>query len=230
MAPTDANTRHEKTARDGKRQVATAGDEKRQTRRARSSQLRCYRKTAAQRLPLIVEQEEAQAVLFPTSYLTSPADAAPTTAELIAQATEMIGCGREDSNLHECYLTRSLADLADQKANEFKGASRSGTPENTLARSHFSPVVKNRARDLLRTVANGGDVSIARVHDFARAVIEAPPFQLAQEILQDASPEFAIRRALELASMVLSADDGAGESVSQRCGAMKMDRSGTLAR
>ena len=30
--------------------------------------------------------EEAEAVLFPTSYLTSPADAAPTTAELIAQA------------------------------------------------------------------------------------------------------------------------------------------------
>ena len=48
--------------------------------------------------------EEAEAVLFPTS----PAGAAPTTAELIAQATEMIGCGREDSNLHECYLTRSL--------------------------------------------------------------------------------------------------------------------------
>ena len=41
--------------------------------------------------------EEAQAVLFPTSYLTSPAGAAPTTAELIAQATEMIGWGREDS-------------------------------------------------------------------------------------------------------------------------------------
>ncbi|MDH3726494.1 MAG: hypothetical protein OER77_03100 [Myxococcales bacterium] len=119
--------------------------------------------------------------------------------------------------------------MADQKANEFKGASRSGTPENTLGRPHFSPVVKNRARDLLRAVAHGGDVSIARVHDLARALIETPAFQLAQEILQDASPEFAIRRALELASMVLSADDAAGESVSQRRGAMKMDRSGTLA-
>jgi len=79
----------------------------------------------------------------------------------VAQAAEITRCGREDSNLHECYLTRSLADLADQKANEFKGASRSGTPENTLGRPHFSPVVKNRARDLLRAVANGGDVPIA---------------------------------------------------------------------
>ena len=43
--------------------------------------------------------EEAQAVLFRTSYLTNPADAASTSAELIAQAAEMIGCGREDSGV-----------------------------------------------------------------------------------------------------------------------------------
>ena len=43
--------------------------------------------------------EEAQAVLFRTSYLTNPAEAAPTSAELIAQAAEMIGCGREDSRV-----------------------------------------------------------------------------------------------------------------------------------
>ena len=52
--------------------------------------------------------EEAQSVLFRTSFFTSPAEAAPTTEELIAQAAEMIGCGREDSNLHGCYPTRSL--------------------------------------------------------------------------------------------------------------------------
>ena len=136
----------------------------------------------------------------------------------VAQLPGIKGCGREDSNLHECYLTRSLADVADQKANEFKGASRSGTPENTLGRSHFSPVVKNRARDLLRAVADGGDVPIAQVHDLARAVIEAPPFQIAQEILQDASAEFALRRALELASLVLMPMT-AQPTVSQRvCG------------
>ena len=112
--------------------------------------------------------------------------------------------GREDSNLHECYLTRSLADVADQKANEFKGASRSATPENTLGRPDFSPVVKNLARDLLRAVADGGDVPIALVHDLARAIIEAPAFQVARQILQGGSPEFAVRKALELASMVLA--------------------------
>ncbi|MGB5415918.1 MAG: hypothetical protein WBN01_14850 [Polyangiales bacterium] len=79
-------------------------------------------------------------------------------------------------------------------------------------------MVKNRARDLLRAVADGGDVPIAQVHDLARAVIEAPPFQIAQEILQDASPEFALRRALELASLVLTPMT-AQATVSQRvCG------------
>ena len=129
----------------------------------------------------------------------------------VAQLPEIKGCGREDSNLHECYLTRSLADLAEEKAHEFKGASRSGTPESTHGRPHFSPVVKNRARDLLRAVADGGDVSMAQVHDFARAVIEAPPFQVAQEILQGGSGAFAVRKVLELASMVLSADDAAAQ-------------------
>lgn len=36
--------------------------------------------------------EEAQSMLFRTSFFTSPTEAAPTTAELIAQAAEMIGC------------------------------------------------------------------------------------------------------------------------------------------
>jgi len=130
-------------------------------------------------------------------------------------------CGREDSNLHECYLTRSLADAADRKANEFKGASRSGTPENTLGRPDFSPVVKNLARDLLRAVADGGDVPIAQVHDFASAVIQTPAFQLAQEILKGESPEFALRKALELASVVLSAHHRAAQNLEERTGIMQ---------
>jgi hypothetical protein len=104
------------------------------------------------------------------------------------------------------------------------------TTENTLGRLDFSPVVKNRARDLLRAVADGGDVPIARINDFARAVIEAPAFQVAQEILEGGSPELAVCKVLELASMVLSADDGAADSGSHRRSAMKKDRSGTLAR
>jgi hypothetical protein len=81
-------------------------------------------------------------------------------------------------------------------------------------------VVKNRARDLLRTVVDGGDVPVARIRDFARAVIETPAFQAAQEILQGGSPEFAARKALALASMVLNADDRAGQSSGEGMGNM----------
>jgi hypothetical protein len=73
-------------------------------------------------------------------------------------------------------------------------------------------VVKNLARDLLRAVADGGDVPIAQVHDLARAVIEAPAFRVARQILQGSSHEFAVRKALDLASMVLTTDDGAAEN------------------
>jgi len=75
--------------------------------------------------------------------------------------------------------------------------------------------VKNRTRDLLRAVVDGGDVSVARIRDFARAVIETPEFQVAQETLQDASPELSVRKALQLASMVLRADDRAARNVTE---------------
>jgi len=76
-------------------------------------------------------------------------------------------------------------------------------------------VVKNLARDLLRAVADGGDVSTARIHEFANAVIGAPAFLLAQQILKGESPEFALRKALELASVVLGARTAGHVSVSQ---------------
>jgi hypothetical protein len=83
-------------------------------------------------------------------------------------------------------------------------------------------VVKNLARDLLRAAADGGDVPIAQVRDLARAVIEAPAFQVAQRILQDGSPELAVRKALELASLVLSNDDGAAENFAAQTGAVAL--------
>ena len=76
-------------------------------------------------------------------------------------------------------------------------------------------MVKNHARDLLRAVADGGDVSIAWIRDFASAVIQAPAFQLAQEILQEESPEFTVRKAIELASIVLSAHHRAAQDLEE---------------
>ena len=64
---------------------------------------------------------------------------------------------------------------------------------NARESSDLSPVVSNRARDLLRAIAEGGDVPIAQAHDSARAVLGARAFQVAQEILCGTSHEFAVR-------------------------------------
>jgi hypothetical protein len=63
--------------------------------------------------------------------------------------------------------------------------------------------VRKTASDLLHTVADGGEVSIAQVRDFANAVLASEPYRLANALLH-ASPEFAVRRALELAALVLA--------------------------
>jgi hypothetical protein len=59
-----------------------------------------------------------------------------------------------------------------------------------------------------------GDLPIGQLQDLARAVIEAPTFQ----VLHGVPPEFAVRKALELASMVLSTDDDAAENFAAQTG------------
>lgn len=63
-----------------------------------------------------------------------------------------------------------------------------------------------------------GDLPIGQLQDLARAVIEAPTFQVAQQVLHGVPPEFAVRKALELASMVLSTDDDAAENFAAQTG------------
>ncbi|MGB5193172.1 MAG: hypothetical protein WBN70_09350, partial [Polyangiales bacterium] len=160
--------------------------------------------------------EEAQAVLFPTSFFTSPGEAAPTTAELIAQATEMTGCGREDSNLHEFYLTRSLGETGPPGSLnllEKKGSADVGKGPQTTLSGHGVPPphsqivgveeLRKAARALVLRVADGGDVSIEALRELAALTLRCELVQLAQR-LQDAPPEFAVRRAMELASLVLT--------------------------
>jgi len=150
------------------------------------------------------------------------------TRELIAQATEMIGCGREDSNLHGCYLTRSLADTEpSQSLNllEKEGSAGVGKGQQTTLSGHGVPAdhsqivgvgeLREAARALVLRVADGGELPIEALRDFAALTLRCELVHLAQR-LQDASPEFAVRRAMELASLVLTlgAKPGAAEDSS----------------
>jgi hypothetical protein len=63
--------------------------------------------------------------------------------------------------------------------------------------------LRKAARALVLRVADGDDVSIEALREFAALTLQCELVQLAQR-LQDAPPEFAVRRAMELASVVLT--------------------------
>jgi hypothetical protein len=75
--------------------------------------------------------------------------------------------------------------------------------------------LRKAARALVLQVANGGEVSIAALHDFANLTLRCELVHLAQRLI-DAPPEFAVRRAMELAGLVLTlgAKPGAAEDSS----------------
>jgi hypothetical protein len=63
--------------------------------------------------------------------------------------------------------------------------------------------LRNAARALVLQVADGGEVPIAALHDFATLTLRCELVHLAQR-LHEAPREFAIRRAMDLASLVLT--------------------------
>ena len=63
--------------------------------------------------------------------------------------------------------------------------------------------LRKAARALVLRVADGDEVPIEALRDFAALTLRCELVYLAQR-LQDAPPEFAVRRAMELASFVLT--------------------------
>ncbi|MGB5681387.1 MAG: hypothetical protein WBM47_06020 [Polyangiales bacterium] len=159
------------------------------------------------------------AVGFQVQY-AGPEGAEYTVGErpLEAQAPPEGGvqCGREDSNLHEFYLTRSLGETGPPGSLnllEKKGSADVGKGPQTTLSGHGVPPphsqivgveeLRKAARALVLRVADGDDVSIEALREFAALTLRCELVQLAQR-LQDAPPEFAVRRAMELASLVLT--------------------------
>ena len=63
--------------------------------------------------------------------------------------------------------------------------------------------LRKAARALVLQVADDAEVSIAALDDFAALTLRCELVHLAQR-LEDAPPEFAVRRAMELAGLVLT--------------------------
>jgi len=62
--------------------------------------------------------------------------------------------------------------------------------------------VQRAAAALLHRVANGGEIPIEVPRGFAELVLRSEMVQMSRQVLEG-PPEFAVRRALELASLVL---------------------------
>ncbi|MBT8480518.1 MAG: hypothetical protein KJO89_02920, partial [Deltaproteobacteria bacterium] len=58
------------------------------------------------------------------------------------------------------------------------------------------------AATLLHRVAEGGEISISVLREFAELVLRSDLVEASRQVLEG-PPEFAVRRALELASLVL---------------------------
>ena len=125
-------------------------------------------------------------------------------------------CGREDSNLHGYYPTRSLADTEPSQSLNLLEKERSADAGKRLQTSlsgHGVPAdhsqivgvgeLRKAARAVVLRVADGGELPIEALRDFAALTLRCELVHLAQR-LQDASPEFVARRAMELASLVLT--------------------------
>ena len=67
--------------------------------------------------------------------------------------------------------------------------------------------VRRAAAALLHRVADGGEIPISVLREFAELVLHSELVAGARAVL-DGPPEFAVRRALELASVVLSVGVG----------------------
>ena len=135
---------------------------------------------------------------------------------MLRNCPESKRCGREDSNLHGYYPTRSLADTEpSQSLNllEKEGSADAGKRRQTTLSGHGVPAdhsqivgvgeLRKAARTLVLRVAAGSELPIEALRDFAALTLRCELVHLAQR-LQEAPPEFAVRRAMELASLVLT--------------------------
>ncbi len=135
--------------------------------------------------------------------------------------------GGYGDQLHSVRRTRSQwiksAATANAKAafsNDSAGGVWSEEATKRPETTHFGHGVQNEkpvgpmsdvhraAAALLHRVADGGEIPIEMLRDFAELVLHSELLTGARAVL-DGPPEFALRRALELASIVLAVGVGA---------------------
>jgi len=111
---------------------------------------------------------------------------------------------------------------------EKEGSASVGKGQQTTLWGHGVPAahwpivgvgeLRQAAKAVVLRVAHDPEVSIAALHDFATLTLRCELVHLAQRLL-DSPPEFAVRRAMELASLVLTLGAKPGASDADEAGA-----------
>jgi hypothetical protein len=124
-------------------------------------------------------------------------------------------CEGQDSNLHiqrtlEPKRTLGVALSAnslgkDASADVLRGSEKTHSGQDVPDASDVVTMseVRARARALVQRVAEGGEIPIASLREVAELVQRSELVAGSQQLL-DGPPEFALRRAMELAGLVLA--------------------------
>ena len=125
-------------------------------------------------------------------------------------------CEGQDSNLHvhrtlepkrtQSTLLCSNSFGKDASADVIRGSEKTHSGHDVPDASDVVTMsdVRARARALVRRVAEGGEIPIASLRELADLALRSELVAVSQQLL-DGPPEFALRRAMELAGLILAA-------------------------
>jgi hypothetical protein len=132
-----------------------------------------------------------------------------------ANPTQSLQCEEQDSNLHvhrtlepkrrqEPPQTANLLGK-DASAEVLRGSEKTHSGHDVPAASDVVTMsdVRACARALVQRVAEGGEIPIASLRELAEVALRSELVAVSQQLL-DGPPEFALRRAMELAGLVLA--------------------------
>jgi len=135
-------------------------------------------------------------------------------------------CEEQDSNLHalrtlepkrrqEPLLSANLLGK-DASADVIRGSetTHSGQLVPDARDVVTMSEVRACARALVQRVAEGGEIPIASLREIASLVLRSESVAISQQLL-DGPPEFALRRAMELAGLILAVVASDGRNVEQ---------------
>jgi len=151
----------------------------------------------------------------------------PRASDAQANSAKPFQCEEQDSNLHvlrtlepkrtqEPLLSANLLGK-DASADVLRGSEKTHSGQDVPEATDVVTMsdVRACARAIVQRVADGGEIPIASLRELADLVLRSELVAVSQQLL-DGPPEFALRRAMELAGLILAVVASDGRDAEQR--------------